>query len=152
MMAQTMAPMTASTRHHRQTRVRAPGFGRGGPGCGGAVIENAAGILGMTEDELRTALQEEGATLGSVAESRGLGIDDFTAQLTAAATADLDAKLAAGDITQEQYDEILAGLPDRITAIVNGEAGFGHRGPPNGTGDGANFRPSPAFGGPGTDA
>ena len=151
MMAQTMARMRASTRHHRQTRDGSwlrPRRTR----CGGAVIENAAGILGMTEDELRTALQEEGATLGSVAESRGLGIDDFTAQLTAAATADLDAKLAAGDITQEQYDEILAGLPDRITAIVNGEAGFGHRGPPNGTGDGANFRPSPAFGGPGSDA
>jgi hypothetical protein len=110
--------------------------GPGGPGFGHfADLAVAAEALGMTEDELRAALSE-GSSLADVAEEQGVDVQTVIDALVAAATAELDERVAAGDLDEERAAEIEAGLVERITAKVNGEGGigpgFGHPGGPRG--------------------
>ncbi|MNI87034.1 hypothetical protein D3C73_1441860 [compost metagenome] len=51
-----------------------------------------------------------------------------------ALTTELDARLADGKLTQEQYDKCKANLTDRVTKLVNGE--LGPKGAPGGKGEG----------------
>jgi len=95
------------------------GPGRGGRG-GGPGIDAAATALGMTEDELRTELQD-GSTIAQVAEEKGVDLTTVTDAMLAAEKEHLAADVTAGKITQAQADERLAGAADRITARVNGE-------------------------------
>jgi hypothetical protein len=103
------------------------GFGLG-PGHGHFVhfhdLDAAASYLGMSEEELRTALGE-GQTLAEIAEARGKPVDGLIDTLVAAATEDLDEAVADGRLTEEQKAEILSNLEERITARVNGERGRG---------------------------
>lgn len=103
------------------------GFGPG-PGHGHFVhfhdLDAAASYLGMSEEELRTALGE-GQTLAEIAEERDKPIDGLIDTLVAAATEDLDEAVADGRLTEEQKAEILSNLEERITARVNGERGPG---------------------------
>jgi uncharacterized membrane protein len=86
---------------------------------GWRLVEDAAAeVLGLTEDDLHAAF-EEGQTLADVAQAQGMSVDDFKSALTAAVTADLQVKLGAGDITQEQYDEALADLNDNLDDLVS---------------------------------
>ena len=101
--------------------------GLGGPhGPGGArgpagrlALDTAADTLGMTEDELRTALQENGASLASVAEAQGVAVDDLVAALGQAARDHVAEEVAEGDLTQEEADQRLTDLETRITDRVN---------------------------------
>ena len=115
-------------------------------GCGGGkgvVKDAAATVLGLSEDELRAELSS-GQTLGEVAVAQGMTVEAFTAALTDQVTAALDAQLAAGDITQEQYDEITADLSDHLDDFINSTGGLhphGPRGEDDGASeDGAMFR------------
>ncbi len=100
-------------------------------GCGGGkylVKEAAAEVLGLSEDELRAALQD-GQSLAQIAEAQGMSVEDFTAALQSNITAALQAQLDAGEITQEQFDEVTANLSERLNEIINAEGGFrSHRG------------------------
>ena len=112
---------------------------RGGPGRGGpGNLEAAAGAIGVTVDELRTALQG-GQSLAEVAGSKGVDVEKVVAALVADKQARMAEKVASGEITQEEADQKLAGMTERIRAFVNGEApaGGGHHGPggPGGPGD-----------------
>ena len=108
--------------------------GRGG--MRGGMLEGldaAATALGITADELRTELQS-GQTIAQVAEARGVDVQTVIDALVAEARTHLDEKVAAGDLTQEEADERLPTMTERITERVNeggpirGRHGGGMRG------------------------
>jgi polyhydroxyalkanoate synthesis regulator phasin len=95
----------------------------------------AAETLGLSEDDLRTALEAEGATLASVAGDQGVAVEDLVAALVQAGRERLDEAVAEGRLTQEQADERAAEMQTWVTDMVNG-TGFGDRGPHGGWGRG----------------
>ena len=111
--------------------------GPGGPG-GRFALDTAADTLGMTEDELRTALQEDGASLASVAQAQGVAVDDLVAALVQAARDHVAEEVQEGDLTQEEADQRLADLEQRVTDRVNSTdlpGPHGDRGRPGGEDD-----------------
>jgi hypothetical protein len=113
-------------------------------GCGGghyALKEAAAEVLGISEDDLRAALRD-GQSLAQIAEAHGMSVDDFKTALVDKVTADLQAKLDAGDITQEQFDARVADLNANIDEIINAQGGlrFHERGGSEESGTGTRFR------------
>jgi hypothetical protein len=105
-----------------------------GPGRG-AGMEAAAEALGMTTEELRTALRD-GQTIAEIAEANGVDVQVVIDAMVAEAQEHLAEKVAAGEMTQEEADEKLANLEERITERVNSDApprlGPGRRGGPGG--------------------
>lgn len=73
-------------------------LGFGGPG---STVEEAAEVLGMTADEVYAA-KVEGKTLADLALSKGMTVEELTAKIVAAKTADLDALVAEGKVTEER--------------------------------------------------
>lgn len=110
--------------------------GRGGCGGGGKYLikEAAAEVLGISEDDLIAGLQD-GQSLAQIAEAQGMSVEDFRAALLENVTADLQAKLDAGDITQEQFDDKVAELNANIDEIINAEGGVGFRHRGGGSGE-----------------
>ena len=109
--------------------------GHGGPGGSGAGLSVAAETLGLSEDDLRTALEADDATLASVAAEQGVAVEDLTAALVQAAQERLDEAVADGRLTQEEADERAADLESRIAELVEStdlgdRGGFGGRGGP----------------------
>ena len=102
-----------------------PLFGLG-PGRGHHVhgmhggLGAAASYLGMTEANLRTAL-EDGKTLAQVARGKGKSVDGLVDAMVADAKGDLADAVKAGRITQAEKQRIQADLEERITDLVNGE-------------------------------
>lgn len=98
-----------------------PGLGGpGGPGRHllGEGLDAAAEALGMTSDELRSALQD-GSTLAEVAEASGVDVQTVIDALVAEATAHLDEALADGRIDEERAAALEEDLVERITDRVN---------------------------------
>jgi len=92
----------------------------GGHGGGhGRDLATAASTLGMSEDDLRTALDADGATLASVAEDQGVAVDTLVTALVDAEEARIAQKVTGGDLTQAEADERLTDLQTRITDRVN---------------------------------
>jgi polyhydroxyalkanoate synthesis regulator phasin len=109
------------------------GLGRGGGHHGGGFdLDVAATALGMDDDELRTALEADGATLAQVAEDQGVEVATLVDALVQAAKEHIAQEVEDGRLTQEQADERLADLEQRITERVNSELpdrpDGGHRG------------------------
>lgn len=100
--------------------VEGPAFaGLGGhPGPRGAGLAAAAEALGITEDELRSALQD-GKSIAQVAEEQGIDVQVVIDALVADAT--------------ERLAEIEAALPERMTELVN-RTGWGEDDGPGGPG------------------
>lgn len=97
-----------------------PGLGHRGVGHRGfRDLDAAAAYLGVAEDELRDRLRE-GETLADVAKAEGKEIEGLVSAIVAGTTKRLDAAVAAGRMTKAQRDEIVAGLRERTTEIVNG--------------------------------
>lgn len=98
---------------------------------GGLSPVTVAKVLGVTEEELRTAV-ENGQTLSQIAASKGIGKSDLISRLVAAARTQLKADLDSQKITQAQYDRALSTLTERVTKRVD-RVGFGrdgrHEGP-----------------------
>ena len=102
-------------------------------GCGRIVDRAAlASFLGITEEQLQTELQVEGATLATVAEAHGQSRDALKGFLTDQAQTRLDEKVATGDLTQEQADARLAEFTANLDAVIDGAlpAGRGFHGKP----------------------
>lgn len=100
-------------------------------GRGGPKSEVLAQALGMTADELHTAL-ESGKTIAQVAADQGVDVQVVIDALTAEMTNHINDEVASGEITQEQADAKLAELSTRITDMVNNgrpEGGRGGHGP-----------------------
>ncbi len=106
----------------------------GGPGGHGRGpdLGVAAEALGMSEEDLRTALAADGATLARVAEDRGVAVDTLVQALVAAEQERIAEAVADGRLTQAEADERLADLEQRVTERVE----TGSRGPggPDGAG------------------
>ncbi len=103
---------------------------RGGPWRGGGHhpgLTTAATALGMTEDELRTALEVEGS-LADVAAMQGVETAVLVDALVAARTEHLQDRVAEGDLTQAEADERIAALPEHVAALVEGETRLGEHG------------------------
>lgn len=135
-----------------------PQHGRG-PGWHGfrfsdAELEAVAKVLGMTPDEVSSALQA-GKTLQDLAAEKGVAIEDVQAALQAVRVAEMrDAiaqAVANGTMTQEKANWLLEGLDK---GFIGGGDGFGFgrgfgmygRGFGNGFGD-CPLAPTPAAGG-----
>lgn len=82
--------------------------------------EAVAEALGITTEELRTALGE-GKTIAEVAADEGVDLQVVIDAILVAHGEHLDEKVAAGDLTREEADERLAEAEERVTAMVNGE-------------------------------
>ena len=111
-----------------------PGRGFGHFGFFGR-LDAAANYLGLTEAQLETQL-ENGKSLAQVAKDQGKSADGLVAALVASAKQKLDQAVAAGRLTKAQETEMLNGLKDRITNLVNG-TGLGE---PHFRGQGFGFR------------
>jgi hypothetical protein len=92
----------------------------GGPGRREANLDKAAEAIGVTADELRTALQG-GSTIAEVAQAHDVAVQTVIDALVADATTHLDEAVANGRIDAARAEEIKATLVERITARVNGE-------------------------------
>jgi len=113
------------------------GIGRGGHHGGGPDLDTAATALGMTEEELRTALEADGTTLADVAEAQDVDVDTLIDALVQAHQERIAQAVEDGRLTQEEADERLADLEARVTERVNSAQpiGPGHHGPRGGHGD-----------------
>lgn len=122
---------------------------RGGPmgghrGPGGRIgfgLDVVATTLGITTDEVRTAL-ESGQTIADLAVSKGKTAQDVIDAIVAVATTKINAEVTAGNITQAQADARLVDLTTMVTGFVNNA--LPAIGPAGGPGFGF-----PGFGGPG---
>ena len=96
----------------------------GGP-RGGNIVKEMSEVLGLTEAEIRTAL-EAGSTFAEIAEGKGMTQSVFVQKLTELETAKIDERLSEGSITETEAAEWKESLSDRLTQIVeSSEAGFG---------------------------
>ena len=97
---------------------------------------NVAKALGMTEAELRTALQTK--SFATIAGEKNVDIADVKTALLADLKAHLDAEVASGEHTQAEADAKLAAFTARIDTFVNnirpgkgmGGKGMGRHGAP----------------------
>ncbi|MEM7093117.1 MAG: hypothetical protein AAF567_08940 [Actinomycetota bacterium] len=112
-----------------------------------AVLTDA---LGVGEDVLQAA-REAGQSIADVADANGVSVDSVVTALVDHKAAQIQARVDAGDLTQEEANEKIAGLAERVTERVNatpgergdGEGrGFGRRGP--GGPGGGNAEPASA--------
>jgi hypothetical protein len=130
-----------------------PGFvQRGFAHRGFRDLDAASTYLGVSEDALRQRLRD-GDTLADVAKDKGKSVEGLVTAIVAATTKRIDEAVAAGRITKAQRDEIVAGLKQRSTAIVNGDfpALRGRGGPGFGRPDFGGPGFGPRFGGPHAD-
>ncbi len=87
-------------------------------GKGHHIIDAALQLLDMEKDELRQQFSE-GNSLAEIAEAQGMNAEDFEVELAGVIQADIEEKVASGDITEEQADRIRAGLEERVDRVVN---------------------------------
>jgi polyhydroxyalkanoate synthesis regulator phasin len=93
--------------------------GHGGHHGGRLDLAAAATALGLTEEELRTALEPEGTTLAQVAEDQDVAVGTLVDALVTAGQERIAQAVEDGRLTQEQADERLADLEERVTERVN---------------------------------
>ena len=122
---------------------------RDGRGLGQAELEAAAKVLGMTADELSTALQS-GQTLEELATAKGVDLADVQAAIQSAHKEEMRAQIkqavADGTMTQAKADWLLEGLDKGYLDGGPGFGfGFGHggHGGPNGMGQPPSGQPTP---------
>ena len=110
------------------TTLAESGLGGHGHGGGRLDLSAAATALDMTEDELREALRVDDTSLADVAGQQGVEVATLVDALVTAQQERIDQAVEDGDLTQEQADERLADLEERVTERVNSDD-WGHRGP-----------------------
>jgi len=93
--------------------------GRGGFGGFSGHSEVVLEATGLTSEELRTALQD-GSTIADLITANDGDIDSVIEELVAETTTQINERVEAGRMTQEQADEALANIEDTITARLDG--------------------------------
>jgi hypothetical protein len=88
----------------------------------GLGFDAAATYLGLSETQLRAQL-ESGKTLAQIATAQGKTVDGLVGALLDRAKQRLDKAVAAGRLTREEADGMLAGLKERIAHLVNSRFG-----------------------------
>jgi hypothetical protein len=106
------------------------GLGHGGHHGGDRIgLETAAGALGLTEAELRTALEPDGTSLADVAQAQGVDVDTLVDALVQAQQDRIAQAVEDGRLTQAEADERLADLEARVTERVTSDEPIrGHHG------------------------
>ena len=87
----------------------------------GVTLDTVADTLGMSVDDLTTEMQS-GSTLEEIITEHGSTVDAVVSALVEQARTSLDTAVENGRLTQEQVDNILSSLPDRLTQMI--ENGF----------------------------
>lgn len=87
-------------------------------GLGPDAFSTVADTIGISEDELRTAV-EGGQTIAEVAAANGSSADAVIAALVEQAKAHIDSDVADGEYTQDEADTRLADATTAITDFVN---------------------------------
>ena len=114
-------------------------------GKGHHIIDAALQLLDMEKDELRQQFSE-GNSLAEIAEAQGMNAEEFEVELAGVIQAEIEEKVASGDITEEQADRVLAGLEEHVDRVVNLDPDDG---PPHRGGGFGGLRQGPGgFGGP----
>jgi hypothetical protein len=108
--------------------------------------QNLADVIGIPFADIQAALQEGETTLAEIAAGQGVDLDTLVDGLVAPAAADLAEKVADGTLTQEEADERLANITERITEKVQSVPGDG---PERGERGERGGRRGPDRGGPG---
>jgi hypothetical protein len=121
-----------------------PGFHKHFHGPFHAKLEAATEYLGMTQAQLEEAL-EDGKTLAQVAKDQGKSVEGLVDVLVEGAEQKLQDAVEAGRLTKAEKREMLEGLRDRITDMVNGR--FPRLGKPrfHRVEPGATYRPAGVF-------
>ncbi len=101
-------------------------------GQGQSLVAIAAEVLGIEQADLVARLQD-GTTIAALAAERNVSIEQIVERFVAAHTEHLSAQVAAGNLTQEQADAMLATMQEHVTTRLN-EAWS-----PRGTGMGMGF-------------
>ncbi|WP_138493186.1 hypothetical protein [Paenibacillus pinistramenti] len=96
------------------------GQGMGGQHGGFAMMDQSglASLLGLSEDDLKTA-QQDGKSLAAIASEQGVDEQDVIDWTEAQLTSNLKQQLTDGKITQTQYDDQAANLATRAEDFVN---------------------------------
>ena len=89
-----------------------------------------ADFLGISQDQLHTELQADGATLATVAQAHGKTRDDLKAFLTDQLTKNTQQAVTDGRMTQDQANTMLQDISSRVDQMIDGNMRFG--GPPRG--------------------
>lgn len=103
-------------------------FGRPGARIGmaifghGVTLDTVADTLGISVDDLKAELQS-GSTLEEIITAHGSSVDTVVNALVEQARTSLDTAVANGRLTQEQADNMLSAMPERLTQLI--ENGFG---------------------------
>lgn len=102
---------------------RVPGErdGKDKPGRDGVakLVDSVVEATGLTAEELRAEFQS-GKTVSDVLTENGVDIEAFSAQLITDAETHLAEQVADGTLTQEQADERLADLTEKLPEVLNG--------------------------------
>ena len=92
--------------------------GHAGRVDGRADLTAAAKAIGITEAELRRALQS-GSSLAQIAGTKNVSAGNVISALVTAATARINQDVTEGRLTQAEANTILATLTSRVTQLVN---------------------------------
>jgi hypothetical protein len=105
------------------------GPGDGGPGGGGfgANLDTVSSLLGISNADLQTALQD-GQTLAQIAKAHGKTANDVIDALVAGVKAHFQADVASGEHTQAEADQFVAAFRSQISDFVNNGTVFPGRG------------------------
>jgi hypothetical protein len=128
----------AAIKDARPAHVPGRGPGRGHPGLRvffGEKLEVAANAIGITVDELRTAL-ESGQSIAEVATAKGVDVQKVIDALVADANQRIDQAVTNGSLTAAEATELKSDVVERVTDAVNNDGPFmrhghfPHGGPP----------------------
>jgi polyhydroxyalkanoate synthesis regulator phasin len=119
--ADTVGERLEAARPHRGFR------GNVGRGFIGGALDDVATTLGVTVEDLGAALRE-GSSLADIAAENNVDIQEVIDLFMAQAQERLDAAVADGRLTADEAAERATEIESNITAMVNGEMAFGHRG------------------------
>ncbi len=113
--------------------------GPGGRGMGpGANLDTVASVLGISVDDVRTAVKD-GSTIADLAKKNGKTAQDVIDALVAEVKAHFAPEVASGEHTQADADARIAEATKQITDFVNNTTAAmadGHMGPDDGMGGG----------------
>jgi hypothetical protein len=109
-----------------------PGIGEMTPGAGlpggmlfiGGASEEFAAFLGISLEQLQSELGAEGATPASVAEAHGRTREELKTFFTEQQQAQLSEAVAAGTMSQEDADNMMASFASRIDDIIDGNVSY----------------------------
>ena len=96
-------------------------------------IEAVAKALGMTAEQLKNAVSN-GSTLADVAKSKNVPVQAVIDAIVTEVRSEINQAVTDGKLTRARADEMLSGVVEHVTAVVNGlRPAFGHdHGPDHG--------------------